>query len=220
MGTGEELHFTQLKRGTGVSAEIRMAAQIIGILRVHSERPKDERGVADITLRQFFTAYCPAMGPLLITYASAFGNYGENVLVQYAERLGGEVGREHLEKLAEEAYQALKRKNVTPELVRGLAKQRQEEVQAKASQDMPLAAGLLAILKFHAEQGKAKGITLRQLADQEVVAGDLLKEYVCAFGVQGRTAVMRYVTSLGEPDASATTSTSESIFARLQVQYA
>lgn len=120
MSTKEDLNFKQVAP-VHTQVNLDAAASILGVLRFHASRPKDDRGVADITLRQLVAEQLPQVNGLFAAYVRTFGAHGESVIRQYVlEQVNGDKATgddllETLDVLAEDKKRKLERHYGTAE---------------------------------------------------------------------------------------------------------
>ena len=53
---------------------------IAAVLKTHNELPKNDRGVASVTIRQLLNRYCPECTGIVQEYVCSFGAHGLDVL--------------------------------------------------------------------------------------------------------------------------------------------
>lgn len=81
----DSLNFSGVQRT--VFPAVRDAARLKAVLLVHNELPKDEMGVATITIRNLIQQFVPGCDRLLKEYVCAFGAHGIPVLDRFVQRL-------------------------------------------------------------------------------------------------------------------------------------
>lgn len=82
---------------------------VLAVLSIHGELPKDNSGVAALTIRQLLRKFVPGLNPLLVEYICAFGAHGIAVLMRYIRNnVENEKQKEELAQEVVEKYDKFK----------------------------------------------------------------------------------------------------------------
>lgn len=103
------LNLKTLDASRGSSSNYEQAVSILAVLKIHGELPKNDEGIASITIRELIRRCAPAINPVLREYVCAFGAHGipvmERYVLRYADVLKSE---EDLRQDVEKRYSAFK----------------------------------------------------------------------------------------------------------------
>lgn len=104
----EGIDFCKVKSVT-MSRDMGTVTSLMAILKIHGELPRDEKGVATITIRQLIGMFASGINPVLAEYVCAFGAHGLTVLERYVlNNTDSEEARAETEREVHEKYSKFK----------------------------------------------------------------------------------------------------------------